>query len=264
MIPLHSTPQVIARFSSVSSAAAALDHSGESGGDGILSAGAAIGAFGGAHARTLVLRLDTHVVVTNRTGYSLNLIQPEARRMRPQQWGAADRAGVLAAAGASARSAASGQGLHSELFAPVSSRAQAAAAVAETLQLAPGAVGVPLHWGREVAKRLLSLALPEQQQQQQQQGGGGWLLWSEPFRAECPAGAVEMEVVVPVFCLGEAGQYDDKPYIWYPHQSSSVNRYEPRQSSQVTQVYINFKDPFNLQQRTITYLMFPCPLPRSR
>ena len=43
---------------------------------------------------------------------------------------------------------------------------------------------------------------------------------TQPCRMEYPGG-VDMQVVVPVYCLGEAGQYDGRPYIWYRGLSSS-------------------------------------------
>ena len=39
------------------------------------------------------------------------------------------------------------------------------------------------------------------------------MLWSEPFKSEYPGG-VDMQVVVPVYCLGEAEQYDRLQYVW--------------------------------------------------
>jgi hypothetical protein len=32
-----------------------------------------------------------------------------------------------------------------------------------------------------------------------------------------------MQVVMPLYCLGEAGQYDGKPHIWYPGQGPEVS-----------------------------------------
>ena len=192
--------EIVARFTTVSAAAASL---GSGAGSGVVAAAASAGA----RSRSLVLRLDAHMVVSNRTGYSLQLIQPllsahhMAHHYAPDPHSGASM--ISAAATTGAAGLLGGPPQHSRstpVFTPLASGAAGAGPTppsspfsaaaggggggqrlrsAETLQLPPGAVGVPLHWSPAVSSRLLSLAVPEQQEGG---GGGGWLLWAEPFR----------------------------------------------------------------------------------
>ena len=204
----------------------------------IVGAGGSIAAAASAAAgQSLILRLDTHMVVSNRTGYSLNLIQPlerVAKGLGQGGGGGSMRVGQASTPGMVHTSSFPGAptplGAHAQEHGAAGESARCKAA--EALTLGPGALGVPLHWGQHVLRRLLALTLAPgdevkgpggEGQGGQGEGGGGWLLWSEPFKMEYPGG-VEMQVVVPVYCLGEAGQYNGKQSMWLRslHHSGSA------------------------------------------
>eukprot|EP00798_Chlamydomonas_sp_ICE-L_P025166 gene25166-10797_t len=94
---------------------------------------------------SLVLRLDVHMVVSNRTGYNLQLIQPESGSSsggKPKSTPSSDPSGLNRGA--------------SETMDPYAHRWKQAA----TFNLPAGAVGTPLHWAPTVSRRLLCLSLP--------------------------------------------------------------------------------------------------------
>jgi hypothetical protein len=171
--------------------------------------------------RSVVLRLEPHLVISNRTGHTLHLIQPEPI------WRALGGAGAPPALTAAMQGGAAGAAWFGEGGAAASRRPPSLASATPvrdaTLVLHPGSVGVPVSWPPGCVQRLLSLALP-------QRGGGGAAapvadgadtrapspaarlgvedtdpqLWSESFRVDYPAsGAVQ--IVLPVLPLGEPG-----------------------------------------------------------
>uniref|UniRef100_A0A7S3R138 Vacuolar protein sorting-associated protein 13 VPS13 adaptor binding domain-containing protein n=1 Tax=Dunaliella tertiolecta TaxID=3047 RepID=A0A7S3R138_DUNTE len=134
----------------------------------------------------MVLRLEAALVVVNRTGYDLSLLQPEAVQ---------------------ALSTKGPGGLSPETTGPLRARVSAAqvdcavrveAALSRTGALPPppalmtvpaGAVGVPLHWHAASEGRLLCFALPSAE---------GMPLLSEPFRCGSLEPGEETHMLLPV------------------------------------------------------------------
>lgn len=186
-----------------------------------------------------LVRLDPHMVVSNRTGYTVHMLQPEPiwRAMgsapatstwllssgsgrvsnQGRAWIASAPSGAPSSYGSSSssssRSAAGGSGSRQP-------QGSSTAARDATLVLRPGALAVPLSWPAGASKRLLVLTLPPRAGVS---GGGGAAaavaaaaaadlpqqadptMWSEPFRVCYPATGV-MQVLLPLYQLGTPGE----------------------------------------------------------
>jgi vacuolar protein sorting-associated protein 13A/C len=189
-----------------------------------------------------LVRLDPHMVVSNRTGYALHLLQPEplwkalgggggsgsasygeaswimastsGRSTNQGAWIAAGPAGAPGATGSGGSSGGS-----SSVRRPPSAAASSSSAMQDaTVVLRPGALAVPLSWPQGANRRLLALALPPRSigvstdasttAPSSSSGGGGNGVdpggWSEPFRVCYPATGI-MQVLLPLHQLGFAG-----------------------------------------------------------
>lgn len=184
-----------------------------------------------------LVRLDPHMVVSNRSGYTLHLLQPEPINKalggpaappswvlssdsgRPSSQGAwiASGGGPLGSAGSYGTASSRSSGTRQP------SQGSAASAIQEaTVVLRPGALAVPVSWPAGVSKRLLALTLPRQANSSSSSAGSGSsgsmgpsaadqlqevdpVMWSEPFRVSYPATGV-MQVLVPLYQLGTPGE----------------------------------------------------------
>lgn len=168
-----------------------------------------------------VVRLDPHMVVSNRTGYTLQLLQPEPIWKALGTSAAREVGGSLASGSSSTGSLSTGPGQSAAWFpssgssgAGLGRTGRPAAATSSsvkdcTVVLRPGSLAVPLSWPPGCIRRLLLMTLPAGSR-----GSGSSaeslqsldpVMWSEPFRVEYPATGV-MQVLLPVYKLGSPGQ----------------------------------------------------------
>eukprot|EP00879_Flechtneria_rotunda_P005415 GHRR01005707.1.p1 GENE.GHRR01005707.1~~GHRR01005707.1.p1 ORF type:complete len:1494 (+),score=564.87 GHRR01005707.1:1093-5574(+) len=172
-----------------------------------------------------VVRLDPHIVVSNRTGYMLQLLQPEPiyKVLGPS---IADAAGSNRGSSSSSQAAwfpAGAASLTSSLptraSVPRQSGTVSAAATSQvkdsTMVLRAGSLAVPLSWPVGCVRRLLVLTLPYAPTRVSGVGSAAPaielvdpVMWSEPFRIGYPATGM-VQVLVPLYRLGTPG--DPKP-----------------------------------------------------
>jgi vacuolar protein sorting-associated protein 13A/C len=169
-----------------------------------------------------VVRLDPHMVVSNRTGYTLHLLQPEPiwkalgasvtgpaggalsssrSSASPGAWFMADAAGGAAAASAQRRGPPTA--------------ASATPVRDATLVLRAGSLAVPLSWPQGCVRRLLLLTLPPTPAVMGAAAAAAAasnvleavdpVMWSEAFRVDYPATGV-MQVLLPLYRLGTPGE----------------------------------------------------------
>jgi vacuolar protein sorting-associated protein 13A/C len=189
----------------------------------------------------MLVRLDPHVVVSNRTGYTLHMLQPEpiwkalGSTQSNSTWLLSSGSGRVSNQGAWIASAPSGapgtygstgssRANTSTSTSTSSNRPQqprsASAAHEATLVLRPGALAVPLSWPAGASRRLLALTLPPRVGGSSGNGGAAAAaaaaaaelsqqldpsMWSEPFKVSYPATGV-MQVLLPLYQLGTAGE----------------------------------------------------------
>jgi vacuolar protein sorting-associated protein 13A/C len=168
-----------------------------------------------------VVRLDPHMVVSNRTGYTLHLMQPEPiwkalgasltapsggslsssrASATPGAWFMADAGGGTAAAG--------------QRRGPPTA-ASATPVRDATLVLRAGSLAVPLSWPQGCLRRLLLLTLPPTPAVMGAAAAAAAasnvleavdpVMWSEAFRVDYPATGV-MQVLLPLYRLGTPGE----------------------------------------------------------
>lgn len=180
-----------------------------------------------------LVRLDPHMVVSNRTGYTLYMLQPEplwkalGGTTAAATWllsSGSGRVGNQGAWIASAPSGAPGGGSGSGSSGgarSTQSTASAAAAQEATVVLRPGALAVPLSWPAGASRRLLALTLPPRVGGSSAGMGAAAAvaaaaaaelsqqvdpsMWSDPFRVCYPATGV-MQVLLPLYQLGAPGE----------------------------------------------------------
>lgn len=177
-----------------------------------------------------LVRLDPHMLVSNRTGYTLHMLQPEpimkvlGGAQASASWLMSSGSGRVGNQGAWIASAPPGAPSSSSgSRPPQGGSASATAAQEATLVLRPGALAVPLSWPAGASRRLLALTLPPSIGGSS--GGGGAAgtvavaaaaelsqrqqlnptMWSEPFRVCYPATGV-MQVLLPLYQLGVPGE----------------------------------------------------------
>jgi vacuolar protein sorting-associated protein 13A/C len=170
-----------------------------------------------------VVRLDPHMVVSNRTGYTLHLMQPEPI------WKALGTSltGPTGGSMSSSRSsgmpgawfmgdAASGSSATAQGRGPPTA-ASATPVRDATLVLRAGSLAVPLSWPQGCLRRLLLLTLPPTSAVRGAAAAAAAaaasntleavdpVMWSEAFRVDYPATGV-MQVLLPLYRLGTPGE----------------------------------------------------------
>jgi vacuolar protein sorting-associated protein 13A/C len=190
-----------------------------------------------------LVRLDPHMVVSNRTGYTLHMLQPEpiwkalgsaqsnstwllssgsGRVSNQGAWIASAPSGAPGTYGSTGSSRATPSSSSTSSNRPQQLGSAASAAHEATLVLRPGALAVPLSWPAGASRRLLALTLPPRVGRSS--GGSGAAaavaaaaaaaelsqqldpsMWSEPFKVSYPATGV-MQVLLPLYQLGTPGE----------------------------------------------------------
>jgi hypothetical protein len=169
-----------------------------------------------------VVRLDPHMVVSNRTGYSLHLVQPEPiwKALGSSLTGptggsmSSSRSSGTPGAWFMGDAASSGTSAASQRRGPPTA-ASATPVRDATLVLRAGSLAVPLSWPQGCLRRLLLLTLPPTSAVMGAAAAAAAasntleavdpVMWSEAFRVDYPATGV-MQVLLPLYRLGTPGE----------------------------------------------------------
>lgn len=167
-----------------------------------------------------VVRLDPHIVVSNRTGYTLHMVQPEPiwRALGSSMVGPVG--GVVSASSRSSLNSPAAWIQSSPALGPLAQRGPPSAASStpvrdSTLVLRAGSLAVPLSWPQGCARRMLLLSLPPSPAvhgaaaaaavTSEALAGMDHVMWSEPFRIDYPATGL-MQVLLPLYRLGTTAE----------------------------------------------------------